>query len=266
MRVGRNVINRLAILAEPARSPMLAAILTGHYLALDDRNDDFRLGSSDRKRRHAHSRGPHRLNKGLPTVAAGEPSIAAEQINAVSGGAGYERLCRDGGFRGERRLPLACFETEYAALRRADRSLAVAQKCHSEYRAENEIGRFTSPAQSAITGSEQTEIGAGQQMGPVPRVDGYDQGGIKKQSNIGPEPSAAKVARTKHAAIGAGIVRAYAASGHGYYQEHQNDLINARQLLQTTTRASHAATQPVQFASACPTQGLRDFSPGAKAI
>jgi hypothetical protein len=100
-------------------------------------------------------------------------------------------------------------------------------------------------------------------MGPVPRVDGYDQGSIKKQSNIRPELSAAKIARTKHAAIGASIVRAYAASGHGYYQEHQNNLIHARQLLQTTTRASHAATQ---FASACPTQGLRDFSPGAKAI
>ena len=43
MSIGHNVIDWLAIPAQPARSPMLAAILTGHYLAVDDRNDDLRL-------------------------------------------------------------------------------------------------------------------------------------------------------------------------------------------------------------------------------
>jgi hypothetical protein len=31
-------------------------------------------------------------------------------------------------------------------------------------------------------------------MRPIPRIDGYDQGGIEEQPDIGPEPSAAKIA------------------------------------------------------------------------
>ena len=53
----------------------------------------------------------------------------------------------------------------------------------------------------------------------VLRIDGYDQGGVEEQPNIGPEPSAAKIARTKHPAIRAGIVRPRVASRHGYEQE-----------------------------------------------
>ncbi len=89
---------------------------------------------------------------------------------------------------------MAPFETEYAALRGADRSLTVAKKCHGEYSAENKIGRFRSRSQSAITGAEQAEIGARQQMRPTLRIDGYDQGGVEEQPNVGPEPSAAKIA------------------------------------------------------------------------
>ncbi len=173
---------------------MLAAILTDYYLAVDDRNDDLSPGSDDCKRGHRARFPAPPLNKGPPTVAAGEQSISAEQIDAIGGGAGYECLSRRGRFRDKRRFPLARFETEYAALRGADRSLTVAEKCHGEYSAENEIGCFRSPAQSAITRAEQPEIGARQQMRPILRIDGYDQGGIEEQPNIGPEPSAAKIA------------------------------------------------------------------------
>jgi hypothetical protein len=31
-------------------------------------------------------------------------------------------------------------------------------------------------------------------MRPILRIDGYDQGGIEEQPDIGPEPSAAKIA------------------------------------------------------------------------
>src|ERR1700720_3967149 len=50
--VGHNGFDWLAILSQPARSPMLAAILTGHYSAVDDRNDDLSPGSGDCKRGH----------------------------------------------------------------------------------------------------------------------------------------------------------------------------------------------------------------------
>jgi len=73
MSIGHNVIDLLAILAQPARSPTLATILTGHYLAVDDRNDDLSPGSDDCKRGHrARFPPPRHLNKGPPTVAAGE--------------------------------------------------------------------------------------------------------------------------------------------------------------------------------------------------
>ena len=65
-------------------------------------------------------------------------------------------------------------------------------------------------------------------------------------------------------------MRPHAASRHGhdhsYDQEQQHQPTHGCQLLQTTARISHAAAQPVQFARAYPAQGLRDFSPGAKAI
>src|ERR1700720_3635462 len=41
MSIRNNVFDWLAILSQPARSPMLAAILTRHYLTVDDRNDDL---------------------------------------------------------------------------------------------------------------------------------------------------------------------------------------------------------------------------------
>ena len=103
-------------------------------------------------------------------------------------------------------------------------------------------------------------------MRPVLRIDGYDQGGIEEQPNIGPEPSTAKIARTKYPAIRTGIVRSSVASHHGYDQEQQREPIHGYRLFQPTARVSHALHNPFNFASACPAQGLRDFSPGAKAI
>ena len=73
MSVGHNGFDWLAILAQPARSSMLAAIFTGHYLAVDDRNDDLSPRSDDCKRGHrARFLAPSRLDKGPPTVTAGE--------------------------------------------------------------------------------------------------------------------------------------------------------------------------------------------------
>jgi hypothetical protein len=112
--------------------------------------------------------------------------------------------------------------------------------------------------------AEQPEIGACQQMRPILRIDGQDQGGIEKQPNIGPQPSAAKIARTKHPAIRAGIVRPHAASRHGHDQEQQREPIHRCQLFQTTAHISHAAAQPVQFRQRLPRSGLARLFAGSQ--
>jgi hypothetical protein len=51
--------------------------------------------------------------------------------------------------------------------------------------------RFRSPGEPTVARAEQSEIGAGEEMRWVPRIDRDDQRGIEEQADIGPEPRTA---------------------------------------------------------------------------
>ena len=96
-------------------------------------------------------------------------------------------------------------------------------------------------------------------MGHIPRVDRKDEGRVDKQANIGLQPSTAKIAGTKHPAIGTGIVRRRqpARTDSARRTEHQP---TEADLFQPIARVQRSGwDNRSHLASAC--HGLCDFSP-----
>ena len=89
---------------------------------------------------------------------------------------------------------MSIFEAVHAALRGADRALTAVEENDGERRAENEIARFGSPGQPAVVRDNQAEIGAGQEMRWVVRIDRDDQRDIEEQADIGPQPRPTEIA------------------------------------------------------------------------
>jgi hypothetical protein len=106
-------------------------------------------------------------------------------------------------------------------------------------------------------------------VGLVFWIDGHDQGRIEEQANIGAEPGAAKIARTKHATVGTRIVRPSANGCQCQQQELEQDPMRKTPQL-TDPHPTRVRRGPETRAAPCISrsspQGLRDFSPGAKAI
>jgi hypothetical protein len=107
--------------------------------------------------------------------------------------------------------------TNHAAGCRADGQLAVRREGERTYRADDDVTRLRHPAPPPVVRTQDSEIGADQQVGRIAWIDRDDERCVEKQANIRIQPGGAEIAGAKHAAIAACIMRRRAAGQEGHH-------------------------------------------------
>ena len=98
---------------------------------------------------------------------------------------------RNGGLRGISSQPTALIAAKHTTGCRAQGQVAVRRECDRKYRADDHAAGLRHPAPPSIVRAQDSEIGAGQQVGRIARIDRNDKRGIEKQPDIGILPGGA---------------------------------------------------------------------------
>src|SRR3984957_4210115 len=216
-------------------------------------------------------RAPSGLIIARPSMTAArtsaDPGIATSVVISTTGGGpgapGYiRRACPDRCPRGFGAQPTALIATKYTIGCRAHGRLAVRREDERKHRPDDEVARFRHPGPAPIARTQDSQIGASQQMRRIVRIDRNDERRIEKQADIRIQPDGAKIAGAKHTAIAARIMRRRAAGHQGQHAgKTEGQPTHADLLFSNSSMKRSGWDHGSPPENTC--HGLRDFSPGA---